>query len=158
MSWNAWRRRWLTEASYRRARNGVTQFSPFQHHVLSAGDVWWEAQLLSGTPDWSALTYVRPTVLSAREREFLEGPVARLCAVLERAANQGPRLSASELWDVLSAEKFEGMAVPVEHGGWGLSAWAQSEALRMVALRSVSTAHLLAARFVFGPAGLLQMA
>lgn len=158
MSWNAWRRRWLTEALYRRARNGVTQFSPFQHHVLSAGDVWWEAQLLSGTPDWSALTYVRPTVLSVRERELLEGPVARLCAVLERAANQGPQLSASELWDVLSAEKFEGMAVPVEHGGWGLSAWAQSEALRMVALRSVSTAHLLAARFVFGPAGLLQMA
>lgn len=158
MHWNVWRRRWLTEPLYRRARNGVTQFSSFQQHVLLAGDAWWEAQLLSGTPDWSALTYVRPAVLSPAEKMFLEGPVARLCACLETAANQDTPLSSDELWDLLTAQKFEGMAVPAEHGGWGLSAWAQSEALRRVALRSVATAHLLASRFVFGPVGLLRAA
>ena len=158
MNWNAWRRRWLTEALYRRARNGVTPFSTFQHQVLSAGDVWWEAQLLSGTPDWGALTYVRPAALTAREKSFLDGPVERLCARLETAANQGGTLSANELWQVLTDENFEAMAVPIEQGGWGLSAWAQSEVLRMVALRSVATAHVLASRFVFGPAHLLRSA
>ena len=158
MNWNVWRRRWLTEPLYRRARNGVTQFSSFQHQILSAGGAWWDAQLLSGTPDWKALTYVRPAVLSATEQLFLEGPVARLCAFLEAAANQDTQFSTKELWDLLSAEKFEGVAVPAEYGGWGLSAWAQSEMLRRVALRSVSTAHLLASRFVFGPAALLRAA
>ena len=158
MNWNVWRRRWLTEPLYRRARNGVTQFSSFQHHVLLAGDAWWEAQLLSGTPDWSALTYVRPAVLSPGERAFLDGPVARLCARLETAANQDTQVSTQEIWDQLNADKFEGVAVPVEHGGWGLSAWAQSEMLRRVALRSVATAHLIASRFIFGPAALLRAA
>lgn len=158
MDWNAWRRRWLTEPLYRRARNSVTPFTLFQHHVLSAGDTWWEAQLLSGRPDWSALTYVRPAALSAREKAFLDGPVARLCARLEQAANQEESLSGTELWSLLKKDRYEGMAVPVEHGGLGLGAWAQSEVLRRVALRSVSTAHLLAARFVFSPAALLRVA
>lgn len=158
MNWNVWRRRWLTEALYRRVRNGVTPFSPFQHHVLSAGDVWWEAQLLSGTPDWSALTYVRPAALTVREKSFLEGSVERLCAYLETASNQSTAISSSALWQILSDEKFEAMAVPEEYGGWGLSAWAQSEVLRVVALRSVATAHILASRFVFGPTSLLLAA
>lgn len=158
MDWNAWRRRWLTEPLYRRARNSVAPFTQFQRQVLSSGDAWWEAQLLSGRPDWNALTYVRPATLSAREREFLDGPVAELCSQLEQAGNQGESLSPAELWRLLREHGYEGMAVPVEHGGLGLGAWAQSEALRRVALRSVSTAYLLAARFAFGPAALLRVA
>ena len=158
MEWNAWRRRWLTEPLYRRARNSVTPFTLFQHHVLSSGDTWWESQLLSGRPDWNALTYVRPAALSEREKAFLEGPVARLCARLEQAANREENLTDTELWSLLKEDRYEGMAVPAEHGGHGLGAWAQSEVLRRVALRSVSTAYLLAARFVFSPAALLRVA
>lgn len=158
MDWNAWRRRWLTEPLYRRVRNSVAPLIQIQHHVLASGDAWWEAQLLSGRPDWGALTYVRPAVLSVKETEFLDGAVARLCDRLEQAANQDEKLSGAALWDMLKAERFEGMAVPVEYGGHGLSAWAQSEVLRRVALRSVSTAYVLAARFVFGPAALLRVA
>lgn len=158
MDWNAWRRRWLTEPLYRRARNSVTPFTLFQHHVLSAGDVWWESQLLSGRPDWAALTYVRPAALTTNERAFLDGPVMRLCARLEQAANEDVGLAGTALWSLLREGGFEGMAVPVEYGGLGLSAWAQSEVLRQVALRSIATAYLLAARFVFGPADLLRQA
>lgn len=158
MDWNAWRRRWLTEPLYRRMRNSVSPLTAFQRQVLSAGDAWWEAQLLSGRPDWGALTYVRPAVLSVGEREFLDGPVAELCARLEQARNQGEELAAGALWPLLREHRYEGMAIPAEHGGLGLTAWAQSELLRRVALRSVSVAYLLAARFVFGPAGLLMLA
>lgn len=158
MDWSLWRRRWLTEPLYRRVRNSVSPLTAFQHHVLAAGDVWWEAQLLSGRPDWNALTYVRPAALSAPEREFLNGPVAQLCARLEQAANLGETLPAGELWQLLREHRYESMGVPAEYGGMGLSAWAQSEVLRRVALRSISTAYLLAARFVFGPAGLLRLA
>lgn len=158
MNWSGWRRRWLTEPLYRRARNSVAPFTGSQHQVLSAGDPWWEAQLLSGRPDWNALTYVRPVVLSAEEKEFLDGPVAELCMRLEQAVNRGDCLPADELWQLLNAHRFESMAIPVEYGGLGLRAWAQSEVLRRVALRSVSTAYLLAARFVFSPAGVLKQA
>src|SRR5690606_16156534 len=51
MNWSAWRRRWLTEPLYRRMRNGALPLTTFQRQVLSSGDVWWEAQLLSGRPD-----------------------------------------------------------------------------------------------------------
>lgn len=156
MNWNAWRRRWLTEPLYRRLRNGVTPFTVFQQQVLAAGDPWWEGQLLSGTPDWNALTYVRPATLNAREKAFLEGPVHALCALLERLSNEGETLAEDALWKFLAEERFEAMAVPEEAGGLGLSAWAQSEVLRQVALRSVSIAYRLAARFVFHPACLLR--
>jgi len=139
-------------------RNSVSPFTVFQRQALSSGDAWWEAQLLSGRPDWNALAYVRPVVLSAREKEFLDGPVADLCVRLEQAGNRDESLAADELWSLLTEHRYEGMAVPSEHGGLGLRAWAQSEVLRQVALRSVSTAYLLAARFVFGPAGLLRQA
>lgn len=158
MDWNAWRRRWLTEPLYRRLRNGVTPFTLFQQQVLVAGDPWWEGQLLSGTPDWNALTYVRPATLNMKEKAFLEGPVMALCALLERMSNQGEALADDALWTLLAEERFEAMAVPEESGGLGLSAWAQSEVLRQVALRSVSTAYRLAARYVFHPASLLRMA
>lgn len=158
MNWNAWRRRWLTEPLYRRLRNGVSPFTRFQQDVLEAGEPWWEAQLLSGTPDWSALTYVRPATLSAREKAFLDGPVAALCRLLEVTSNRGESLSDEALWQLLREARFEAMAVPAEFGGHGLGAWAQSEVLRQVALRSVAVAHLLAARFVFSPAALLRMA
>lgn len=158
MDWNGWRRRCLTEPLYRRVRNGVAPLTAYQRHVLSSGDAWWEAQLLSGSPDWNALTYVRPAALAVREREFLDGPVAELCRRLERADNDGETLSAADLWALLREHRFEGLAVPVEHGGLGLSAAGQSELLRRVALRSVATAYVLASRFVFGPASLLRAA
>ncbi|MFA7668214.1 MAG: acyl-CoA dehydrogenase domain-containing protein [Burkholderiaceae bacterium] len=158
MDWSAWRRRWMTEPLYRRMRNSVSPLTAFQRQVLSSGDAWWEAQLLSGRPDWGGLTYVRPAVLSAAEREFLDGPVMELCVRLEQARNQGGELAAGALWPLLRGHRYEAMAIPAEHGGLGLSAWAQSELLRRVALRSVSVAYLLAARFVFGPANLLVLA
>lgn len=156
MDWSGWRRRSLTEPLYRRVRNGIAPLTAYQRHVLSAGDAWWEAQLLSGSPDWNALAYVRPAAFTEREQQFLDGPVAELCARLEQAGNDGETLSARELWGLLRTHRFEGMAVPVEYGGHGLSAAAQSELLRRVSLRSVATAYVLASRFVFGPAALLQ--
>lgn len=156
MDWNAWRRQWLTEPLYRRARNSVSPLSDFQRQVLSAGDVWWEGQLLSGCPDWNALTYVRAAPLSGQEQSFLQGPVAQLCELLEHARNLDKVPDADPLWRLLLEHRFEAMTVPLEYGGYGLSAWAQSEVLKRVALRSVSTAYLLAARFVFGPARLLS--
>jgi len=158
MHWNAWRRRWLTEPLYRRVRNGVPPFTAFQRQILSSGEVWWEGQLLSGRPDWKALTYVRPPALSAQEKAFLDGPVGVLCAHLEQVRNHDQSPAASELWRLLLEHRFEAMAIPAEHGGHGLGAWAQSEVLRRVALRSVSAAYLLAARFTFGPARLLGVA
>ena len=157
MDWNAWRRRWLTEPLYRRVRNSVTPFGLFQHRVLASGDSWWETHLLCGKPDWSALTYVRPVAFTQHEQAFLAGPIAELCHRIEQ--NGGKDAPAGkEFWRFLSEHRFEGMAVPAEHGGWGLSPWAISEALHRVALRSIATAYFLSARFVFGPAALLKAA
>src|SRR5690606_23207113 len=93
-----------------------------------------------------------------KEKAFIEGPVGLLCERLEAASAQGRPIDADALWDFFAEHRFTAMAIPVEHGGLGLGAWAQSEVLHRVALRSVSVAYLLAARFVFGPAAVLRSA
>lgn len=158
MDWRAWRRRLLTDPLYRRVRNSVTPLSIFQRRVLGAGDVWWEAHLLSGRPDWGALTYVRPVAFTTQEKEFLDGPVAALCGRLEQTSAEGSAIAGNKLWQFLAEHRFETMAIPAKFGGLNLSAWAQSEVLHRVALRSVPVAYLLAARFIFGPAAVLRTA
>src|SRR5690606_25733287 len=82
MSWRSWRRQWLTEPLYRMAREAMPSLSLTEQQAIEAGDVWWDAQLFSGRPDWRALLEVPPVALSEEEQAFIDGPVAQLCHML----------------------------------------------------------------------------
>src|SRR3546814_20056200 len=60
MNWRAWRRQWLTEPLYRMAREAMPRLSATEKEAIEAGDVWWDAQLSSGKPDWRQLLDVTP--------------------------------------------------------------------------------------------------
>src|SRR3546814_7080577 len=82
MNWRSWRRQWLTEPLYRMAREAMPSLSLTEQQAIEAGDVWWDAQLFSGRPDWRALLEVPPVALSEDEQAFIDGPVAQLCHML----------------------------------------------------------------------------
>ena len=57
--------------------------SDTEREALEAGDVWWDADLFTGNPDWAKLLAVAPAVLNPEEQAFLHGPVDELCAMLD---------------------------------------------------------------------------
>src|SRR4030081_2011432 len=86
--------------------------------ALEAGDVWWDADLFTGNPDWAKLLANSPATLTPEEAAFLNGPVDELCAMLDDwKINWELRDLPPEVWDFIKRRKFFGMIIPKEYGG-----------------------------------------
>jgi acyl-CoA dehydrogenase len=68
--------------AYRALKGAMPTISETERQALEAGTVGWDAELFSGTPDWSRLRRVSPITLTAEERAFLDGPTDELCRKL----------------------------------------------------------------------------
>jgi len=123
--------------------------------ALQAGTVWWDGALFSGHPDWEELLAFPIRELSERERAFLDGPVERLCRMIDDWEVQQARDLPPEVWDFLKRERFFGMIIPEEHGGLGFSAAAHSAVVVKLASRSVAAAVTAMVPNSLGPAELL---
>ena len=62
------RRRWLTRPLLAHLRGVLPAMSATEREALEAVDVWWDAALFSGNPDWSELLATPPVRLSAEEQ------------------------------------------------------------------------------------------
>jgi acyl-CoA dehydrogenase len=77
-----WRRRWITKPVLSWYRKVLPPISPTERDAIAAGTVWWDGELFSGNPDWEKLrSSVRPE-LTAEEQAFLDGPMEKLCRML----------------------------------------------------------------------------
>ncbi len=157
MNWRAWRRQWMTEPLYRMAREAMPRLSPTEQQAIEAGDVWWDAQLFSGSPDWRTLVNVKPVALTPDERIFMDGPVAQVCRMLNDwdITWQHGDLPA-EVWDFLKLHGFFGMIIPKEYGGLGFSPYAHSEVVRQISVRSLAAAVTVMVPNSLGPGELLM--
>src|SRR4051794_3515351 len=79
----AFRRDIITKPIFAWARGVLPTMSDTEREALEAGDVWWDADLFTGNPEWSKLLAVAPAALTAEEAAFLNGPVDELCAMLD---------------------------------------------------------------------------
>lgn len=157
MKWNALRRQWLTEPAYRMARAAVPQLSATEQQAIDAGDVWWDARLFSGNPNWKEFAQVPPASLSADEQAFIDGPVAQLCDMLDDWDISWNRYDLpAEVWAFLKEHRFFGMIIPTEYGGLGFSASAHSEVVRRVSVRSVTAGVTVMVPNSLGPGELLM--
>jgi len=157
MNWRTWRRRWLTEPVYRMARAAMPQLSPTEQQAIEAGDVWWDAQLFSGHPDWKAFSEIAPCAFSADEQAFLDGPVAQLCRMLDDWDISWKRYDLpDQVWVFLKQHRFFGMIIPAEYGGLGFSAYAHSEVVRRISVRSVTAGVTVMVPNSLGPGELLM--
>ena len=153
----AFRRDIITKPIFSWARTVLPVMSDTEREALEAGDVWWDADLFTGNPDWTRLLSHAPATLTAEEQAFLNGPVDELCAMLDDwKINWEWRDLPPEVWDYIKARKFFGMIIPKEYGGLGFSPYAHSEVVRKISSRSLTAAVTVMVPNSLGPGELLM--
>src|SRR6201992_4544422 len=151
------RRDYITKPTFSWARGVLPAMSDPEREALEAGDVWWDADLFAGNPDWSKLLATAPATLTAEEQAFLNGPVDELCAMLDEwKINWEWRDLPPEAWDFIKRHKFFGMIIPKEFGGLGFSPYAHSEVVRKLSTRSITAAVTVMVPNSLGPGELLM--
>ena len=153
----SFRRDIITKPIFSWARGVLPTMSDTEREALEAGDVWWDADLFTGNPDWSKPLANAPATLTEDERAFLHGPVDELCAMLDDwKINWEWRDLPPEVWNFIKEKKFFGMIIPKEHGGLGFSPYAHSEVVRKISSRSLAAAVTVMVPNSLGPGELLM--
>lgn len=153
----SFRRDTLTKPIFSWARGVLPAMSNTEREALEAGDVWWDADLFTGNPDWSKLLKIPQATLTDEERAFLNGPVDELCAMLDEWKIFWEwRDLPQDAWAFIKREKFFGMIIPKEFGGLGFSPYAHSEVVRKISTRSIAAAVTVMVPNSLGPGELLM--
>jgi acyl-CoA dehydrogenase len=153
----SFRRDTITKPIFSWARGVLPSMSDTEREALEAGDVWWDADLFTGNPDWAKLLSNPPATLTEEEKAFLNGPVDELCAMLDDwKINWEWRDLPPEAWEYIKAKKFFGMIIPREFGGLGFSPYAHSEVVRKISTRSLAAAVTVMVPNSLGPGELLM--
>lgn len=153
----SFRRDVISKLIFSWARRVLPSVSDTEREALEAGDVWWDADLFTGDPEWAKLLDTPPATLTAEEQAFLNGPVDELCAMLDEwKINWELRDLPPEVWNFIKQKKFLGMIIPTEHGGLGFSPYAHSEVVRKISSRSLVAAVTVMVPNSLGPGELLM--
>jgi acyl-CoA dehydrogenase len=156
MSGLSWRAKTITKPILSWYRKVLPPISPTERDAIAAGTVWWDAELFSGKPNWAMLRSFPKPALTAEEQMFLDGPVEKLCGMLDdweiRRAGDLP----AHVWSFIRDNGFIGMIIPKEHGGLGFSALMHSHVVMKIASRSPTAAVTVMVPNSLGPAELLH--
>ncbi len=137
-------------------RKMLPQISQTEREALDAGTVWWDGDLFSGKPDWNKLLAYPKPQLSEEERAFIDGPVERLCEMLDEwQITHDLKDLPPEIWQYIKDNGFFGLIIPKEYGGYGFSALAHSEVVMKIGSRSGTAAVTVMVPNSLGPAELL---
>ena len=152
----ALRRRLISGPLLRFYRASMPELSATERDALEAGTVWWDAELFSGAPRWQQLLDFPPAKLTAEEQAFLDGPVERLCGMLDdhRICNVDKDLTP-ETWRYIKEQGFFGMMIPKEYGGKAFSNMGHAAVIMKIASRSISAALTVMIPNSVGPGKLL---
>lgn len=137
-------------------RKVMPSMSRTEKEALAAGTVGWEGDLFCGSPDWKKLlAYPKPS-LTEEEKNFIEGPVEKLCGMLNDWDITYIRKDLPpEVWQFLKDNGFFGLIVPKKFGGKEFSAFAHSQILTKIYSTSATAATTVAVPNSLGPAELL---
>jgi len=135
----------------------LPQISRTEQEALDGGNVWWDAELFSGKPDWKRLRDLSMSSLTTEEQAFIDGPVNKLCAMLDdwQITHKLQDLPPY-IWDYIKEERFFGMIIPKEYGGHGFSALAHSQIVMQISGRSTTAAVTIMVPNSLGPGELLM--
>lgn len=151
------RKNLLTKPVFKWAKNALPHLSETERAALEAGDIWWDAELFTGNPDWSQLLKTPKPQLSKEERDFIDGPVNELCRMLnDWQINWTLKDLPADVWDFIKKNKFFAIIIPRKSGGLEFSAYAHSEIVRKIASRSVVAAVTVMVPNSLGPGELLM--
>ena len=86
--------------------------SETERTALEAGTVGWEGQIFSGHPDWKQLLDFKIQELTHEEKAFLDGPVEKLCTMLDDWQLAQDRELSPKIMGFIKRERFFGMIIP----------------------------------------------
>ena len=155
MNFIDFRRDRITRPIFRWARGQLPALSDTEREAIAAGEVWWDADLFSGNPDWTKLLKTPPAQLSGKEQAFLDGPCAQLCALLDDWEITRAGELSEEVWTFMKEKRFFGMIIPEKYGGLGFSNFAHSQIVHRVSTCSVSAGVTVMVPNSLGPGELL---
>lgn len=135
----------------------LPKISATERSALDAGVTWVEADLFSGKPDFEKIIKDNkyPT-LTADEQAFLDGPVEKICSMVNDWEYWKTRELPPGAWEFLKKEKFLGMIIPKEYGGLGFSALAHGAVIEKLTTRSIPLSVTVMVPNSLGPAELLM--
>ena len=151
------RRALLTAPIFGVFKKVLPEMSSTEREALEAGDVWWEAEMFRGRPDWNKLLDFQYTPLTPEEQSFLDNECEALCALcddwkIEYELKDLP----PEVWAYIREKKFLAMLIKKEYGGLGFSANAQSAVVTKLATKSIAMAVTVMVPNSLGPGELLM--
>ncbi len=150
------RQQYLSRSFMQFYKKSLPNISETERVALEAGTVGWDGELFSGKPDYRKLHALNKPELSSEEKDFLEGPVSELCAMLdEHTINHEKGDMPKAVWDFMMKNKFFAMIIPKRYGGLEFSALAHSAVLQKLASRSTVAGATVAVPNSLGPAELL---
>jgi acyl-CoA dehydrogenase len=135
--------------------NFLPTISENEQTAIEAGSVWLEGELFSGSPDLRTLHQAAYPDLTPEEQAFLEGPVEKVCGMVDNWDVHVEKRLPEEVWDYLKEERFFGLIIPKRYGGRGFSPSANSAVVSKLASRSSPLAITVMVPNSLGPGELL---
>lgn len=146
----------LLRALFTIAQGKVPHLSETELEAMRIGDPWWEAEVLSGQPDWIKLSELRLSRLAPEEQQFLENETEILCRMLDDwQINFYDKDLPPEVWDYIKDAGFWSLVLPKEVGGKGFSAALHSQVIMKLATKSLTAAVTVMVPNSLGPGELL---
>ncbi len=153
----ALRRRLVSQLAFAGMKKVMPSISRTEQEALDAGDVWWEAELFSGLPDFDVIRQLPAPKLNEEEQAFLDGPVETFCKMLDDwQITQVDYDLTGQAWQFAKDNGFFAMIIPREYGGLGYSALCHSQAVMKIGSRSGSAGVTVMVPNSLGPGKLLM--
>lgn len=150
------RQRFVTTFIFRVFKNTMPMMSSTEREAIEAGDIWWEAELFRGRPNWDKLLAEPKHQLTEEELTFLNKTVDELCGMFDEwTLSHDTRDLPKSVWTFLKEKGFFGMIIPKNYGGLGFSALAHSSVVQKIATHSLTAAITTMVPNSLGPAELL---
>lgn len=151
------RRNLFSKAIYMVMKKLMPTISQTEQEALEAGDVWWEAELFSGKPDFSFLQKLPKPSLTDEEQAFLDGPVEEFCKMLDDWQITHIDYDISpEAWQFAKDNGFFSLIIPKQYGGLDYSAYCHSQVVMKIGSRSGSAGVTVMVPNSLGPGKLLM--
>ena len=94
--------------------------------AIEAGDVWWDAELFQGNPNWQELSDLEATQLTEEEQLFVNNEVETLCSMIDSYELLSEQDLPEEAWRYIFDKGFLGIIIPKEYNGLGFSHFAHA--------------------------------
>lgn len=151
------RRNLFSRAVYLVMKKLMPTISQTEQEALDAGDVWWEAELFSGKPDFSFLRKLPKPVLTDEEQAFIDGPVEEFCTMLDDWQITHVDYDITpEAWQFAKDKGFFSLIIPKQYGGLDYSAYCHSQVVMKIGSRSGSAGVTVMVPNSLGPGKLLM--